>query len=80
MGKKELEPVKFESIVDARKRVARARTKKVARAAQDVGRVLKIMIFLPFASNFRSILRLYGMDDSSGIERRATEKGDPFSQ
>jgi hypothetical protein len=74
LSKIESVTVKSKSIVDAEKRVIRKASMEVARAVQDAVRVLRIMIFLHSAKDFSSVLRLYGMEDSSGTEWKTAEK------
>ena len=58
--------VKFKSMVDAGKRAIQMTSRETAKTAQNAARVFKIMIFLHSAKDFPSVLRLYGMEDSSG--------------
>lgn len=60
--------VKSKSIVDAEKRVIRKTSMEVARTVQDAVRIFRIIIFLRSAKDFSSVLKLYGMEDSSGTE------------
>lgn len=60
--------MKFKSITDARKRAIRTASIEVARAAQGAAHVLRIVIFLHSAKDFPSVLRLYGIEDSSKTE------------
>jgi hypothetical protein len=58
--------VKFKNVVDAGKRAIQMTSMETARTAQNAVRVFKVMIFLHSAKDFPSVLRLYGMEDSSG--------------
>jgi hypothetical protein len=60
--------VKFREVINAEKRALRTAGKEVARAVQDAVHVLKVMIFLHSAKDFPSVLRLYGIENSSGTE------------
>jgi hypothetical protein len=68
LSKMEWITMEFRSTVDAEKRVIGRASTEVARAAQNVAQVLRIMILLHSAKDFPSVLRLYGMKDSSGTE------------
>lgn len=56
---------KFKTIIDAVKRSIRTARMELARAAKDAVRVLRIVIFLHSAKDFPSVLRLYGIEESS---------------
>jgi hypothetical protein len=60
--------VKSRKVINAEKRALRTAGKEAARAVQDGVHVLKVMIFLHSAKDFPSILRLYGIENSSGTE------------
>jgi hypothetical protein len=60
--------VKFKSMVDAEKSVVRKASIEAARAMRDTARVLRVMIFLHSAKDFPSVLRLYGIENSSKTE------------
>jgi hypothetical protein len=47
------------------KRATRAASAEVAGTVQDVAHVLRIIIFLRFAKDFPSILKLYGVESLS---------------
>jgi hypothetical protein len=68
MRKIESVTMKFKSIIDAWKRAIRAFSVELARAVQYSARVLRIMILLHSAKDFPSVLRLYGIDNSSKNE------------
>jgi hypothetical protein len=59
---------KFKTVIDGEKRAFRTTRMKVGRAAQDTARVLRIVIFLHSAKDFPSVLRLYGIEESSVTE------------
>jgi hypothetical protein len=50
---------------DCVKRAVRTASIEVARAVQGTVRIFKIIIFLHSAKDFPSVLRLYGIEDSS---------------
>ncbi len=60
--------IKLKSAVHAKKSAIWAGNKKVAGATQDAARVLRIMIFLHSAKDLTSVLRLYGIDNSSAAK------------
>jgi hypothetical protein len=60
--------MKFKNIIDAWRRVIRAAGMEVARAVEYSARVFRIMVFLHSAKDFSSVLRLYGIDNSSKNE------------
>jgi hypothetical protein len=60
--------MKSESTDDADKRFIRKVGMEVVRAGKEVVHVLKVMIFLHSAKDFPSVLRLYGIEDSSQTE------------
>ena len=58
-------PDKCKTAIDGEGRAfQRART-AVERAAQDAARVLRIIVFLHSAKDFPTVLRLYGVKESS---------------
>jgi len=59
---------KFKTVIDAEKRAFRTARMTVERAAQDAARVLRIIVFLHSAKDFPSVLRLYGVEESSVAE------------
>jgi hypothetical protein len=59
---------KFKTVIDGGKRAFRTARMKVGRATQDVARVLRIIILLHSAKDFPSVLRLYGIEESSVTE------------
>jgi hypothetical protein len=59
---------KFKTVIDAEKRAFRTARMTVGRAAHDTARVLRIVIFLHSAKDFPSVLRLYGIEESSVAE------------
>lgn len=72
--------VKFKNVVDAGKRAIQMTSMETARTAQNAVRVFKVMIFLHSAKDFPSVLRLYGMEDSSGNWTRKSRVGKLSSQ
>jgi len=60
--------MKFKNAIDAGRRVIQAANMKVARAMEYSAHVFRIMIFLHSAKDFPSVLRLYGIDNSSKNE------------
>jgi len=60
--------VKSRKVINAEKRALRTAGKEAARAVQDTVHVLRVMIFLHSAKDFPSVLRLYGIENSSGTE------------
>ena len=68
MSRIESVTVKSKSIADAGKSVIWMASMKVARAAQEAAHVLRIIVFLHSAKDFSSVLRLYGMEESSETE------------
>lgn len=59
---------KFKTVIDGEKRAFRTARMTVGRAEQDVARVLRIVVFLHSAKDFPSVLRLYGIEESSVTE------------
>ena len=47
---------------------------ETARAARDAARVFRIMILLPYAKDFSSVLRLYGIENSPETEVKMADK------
>lgn len=68
LSKTESVTTKFKSIIDAEKRAIQKASMEVARAAQDAARVVRIIIFLHSVKDFPSVLRLYGIEESSEAE------------
>jgi len=60
--------MKFKNVIDAGRRAIQAVSMEVARAVEYSARVFRIMIFLHSAKDFPSVLRLYGIDNSSKNE------------
>lgn len=60
--------VKSRKVINGEKRALRTASKEVARAMQDAVHVLKVMVFLHSAKDLPSVLRLYGIENSSGAE------------
>jgi len=60
--------VKSREVMNAGKRALRTAGKEAARVMQEAVHVLKVMIFLHSAKDFTSVLRLYGIENSSGTE------------
>jgi transposase InsO family protein len=56
---------KFKTVIDAKKRAFWTTRMTFERATQDAARVLRIIIFLHSAKDFQSVLRLYGIEESS---------------
>lgn len=68
MSRIESVTVKFKSIADAGKAVIWTVSMEVARAVQEAAHVLRIIVLLHSAKDFSSVLKLYGMEESSGAE------------
>jgi hypothetical protein len=60
--------VKPEGAITGEKQFARKAKEAASNAVHDAVRILRIIILLHSAKDFSSVLQLYGMDDSSGIE------------
>jgi hypothetical protein len=60
--------MRFKSIADVEKRAIRKASREISRAVQETAHVFRIMIFLHSAKDFKSVLRLYGIEVSSRIE------------
>jgi len=73
LRKTESEAVKLRGMIHAQKRVIRTVDMRVARTVQNSAHVLRIAIFLGFAKDLQSVLMLYGVEDSSGTERKTAE-------
>jgi hypothetical protein len=66
--------MEFQDIFYIVKRAIRRAGMEVAKAVQETARVFRIMIFLHSAKDFPSILRLYGIEGSSGAELRTGDE------
>lgn len=60
--------VKSRKVISVEKRALRTAGKEAAKTVQDAVHVLKVMIFLHSAKDFPSVLRLYGIENSSGTK------------
>ena len=63
----ELTATKFKGIIDAEKCTVRNVIEKVARTVRYSVCILRIVLFLHSAKDLSSVLRLYGVEDSSEI-------------
>jgi hypothetical protein len=68
MSRMESVTAKFKTVIDNEKRAFRTARMTVGRTTQDAARVLRIIIFLHSAKDFPSVLRLYGIEESSVTE------------
>jgi hypothetical protein len=68
LSKIESATVRFKNIADAGKSVIWTVRIEFARSAQEAAHVLRIIVFLRSTKDFASVLRLYGMEESSGTK------------
>jgi|GEM_PF-3501721 len=68
LTKIELVVMKFRSVIDAEKRAIRSASVNFVSGVQGSARVLRIIIFLHSTKDLPSVLRLYGVEDSSETE------------